>query len=66
MFRFYRYMLLTKVCWKKAKSTVEMVIQDENVNWLFNGAQELDNLGKTVIEFEYLEMECKCEMMIYL
>ena len=31
---------------EKAKSTVEMVIQDENVNWLFNGAQELDNLVK--------------------
>lgn len=47
---------------EKAKSTVEMVIQDENVNWLFNGAIDLDNLGKTVIEFEYLGMECKCEI----
>ena len=50
---------------EKAKSVVEMVIQDENVNWLFNGAQELDNLGKTVIEFEYLEMECKCEIDLF-
>ena len=47
---------------EKAKSTVEMVIQDENVNWLFNGQKDLDNLGKTVIEFEYLGMECKCEI----
>lgn len=47
---------------EKAKSVVERVIQDENINWLFNGAQELDNLGKTVIEFEYLGMECKCEI----
>ena len=47
---------------EKAKSTVEMVIQDENVNWLFNGAIDLDNLGKAVIEFEYLGMECKCEI----
>ena len=47
---------------EKAKSTVEMVIQDENVNWLFNGKEGLDNFGKTVIEFEYLGMECKCEI----
>ena len=47
---------------EKAKSTVEMVIQDENVNWLFNGAIDLDNLSKAVIEFEYLGMECKCEI----
>lgn len=47
---------------EKAKSTVEMVIQDENVNWLFNGAIDLDNFGKTVIEFEYLGMKCKCEI----
>jgi len=50
---------------EKAKSVVEMVIQDENVNWLFNSAQELDNLGKTVIEFEYLGMECKCEIDLF-
>lgn len=47
---------------EKAKSTVEMVIQDENVNWLFNKKEGLDNFGKTIIEFEYLGMECKCEV----
>lgn len=47
---------------EKAKSVVEMVIQDENINWLFNGKEGLDNFGKTVIEFEYLGIECKCEI----
>lgn len=47
---------------EKAKSVVERVIQDENINWLFNNTNYLDNLGKTVIEFNYLGIDCKCEI----
>ena len=44
-------------------AVIEVFLEENaNVNWLFNGAIDLDNLGKTVIEFEYLGMECKCEI----
>lgn len=47
----------------KCKYIVENVVSDENIGFIFqNLSTDVEYLGKSVIEFEYSGIECKCEI----
>lgn len=47
---------------KKVENIVKQTIEDENINHLFLPQENVENLGKTVIEWQYGDIDCKSEL----